>query len=104
MTTKHTPGPWVINQLSTKTGKGVAIDAERINYSLIEICEVWGTRNCDVINEEAMANASLISAAPEMYAALSACHESMAYMSEYDIPLTLPEQVKAALDKASGII
>lgn len=47
-------------------------------------------------------DANLIAAAPEMYAALQACHEAMAYMSEYDIPITLPDQVKAALAKARG--
>jgi hypothetical protein len=46
--------------------------------------------------------ARVIAAATDMYAALQACHEAMAYMSEYDIPITLPDQVKAALDKANG--
>jgi hypothetical protein len=48
--------------------------------------------------------ALLIAAAPDMYAALQACHESMAYMSEYDIPITLPDQVSDALKKARGEI
>lgn len=47
-------------------------------------------------------DARLIAAAPDMYAALQACHEAMEYMSEYDIPIALPDQVKAALEKASG--
>ena len=37
----------------------------------------------------------------EMLAALKACNEAMSYMSEYDIPLTLPKQVKAAIEKAT---
>jgi len=38
----------------------------------------------------------------ELLEALKACDEAMSYMSEYDIPLTLPGQVKAAIDKAIG--
>ena len=38
----------------------------------------------------------------ELVEALKACDEAMSYMSEYDIPLTLPPQVKDALAKAEG--
>ena len=38
----------------------------------------------------------------ELVEALKACDEAMIYMSEYDIPLTLPSQVKDALAKAEG--
>lgn len=38
----------------------------------------------------------------ELVEALNACDEAMSYMSEYDIPLTLPQQVKDALAKAEG--
>jgi hypothetical protein len=48
------------------------------------------------------ANARLIAAAPDLLEALKACDEAMSYMSEYDIPLTLPGQVKAAIAKAIG--
>jgi hypothetical protein len=44
----------------------------------------------------------LIAAAPDLLATLQACDEAMEYMSEYDIPITLPGQVKAALKKATG--
>lgn len=36
----------------------------------------------------------------ELVKALKECDEAMSYMSEYDIPLTLPSQVKDALTKA----
>jgi hypothetical protein len=38
----------------------------------------------------------------ELLEALQACDEAMSYMSEYDIPLMLPAQVKAAIAKATG--
>ena len=38
----------------------------------------------------------------ELLEALKACDEAMSYMSEYDIPITLPAQVKAAIAKAIG--
>jgi hypothetical protein len=44
----------------------------------------------------------LIEAAPDLLDALQACNDAMEYMSEYDIPVTLPHQVKAAITKAKG--
>lgn len=38
----------------------------------------------------------------EMLAVLEECDEAMAYMSEYDIPLCLPDRVKAVIAKAKG--
>ena len=35
----------------------------------------------------------------DMLAALTECDEAMEYMSEYDIPLCLPERVKSAIAK-----
>lgn len=60
-----------------------------------------GVYRCD-ITEFDHPDARLIAAAPDILSALKACHEAMDYMSEYDIPITLPEQVKAAIRKAVG--
>ena len=38
----------------------------------------------------------------EMLTALKQCDEAMSYMSEYDIPITLPATVKSAIAKAEG--
>jgi len=38
----------------------------------------------------------------ELVEALIACDEAMEYMSEYDIPITLPQQVKDAIAKATS--
>lgn len=38
----------------------------------------------------------------EMLAVLKECDEAMVYMSEYGIPLCLPDRVKAVIKKAGG--
>ena len=38
----------------------------------------------------------------DMLAALTECNDAMEYMSEYDIPLCLPERVKSAIAKAQS--
>jgi hypothetical protein len=38
----------------------------------------------------------------ELLAALIQCDEAMVYMSEYDIPLCLPDRVKAAIASVKG--
>lgn len=88
-TPQFTPGPWTLEHdrqegyvQITSNGRPV------IGYPAEE--------------PEELANFQLIAAAPELYEALKQCHDAMEYMSEYDIPLTLPDTVKAALAKAEG--
>lgn len=38
----------------------------------------------------------------EMLSVLEECDEAMTYMSEYDIPLCLPDRVKAVVAKVKG--
>ena len=52
--------------------------------------------------QETIKDARLRDSSSTMLEALLACDEAMEYMSEYDIPITLPEQVKAAIKKATG--
>ena len=82
--TKHTPGPWGYDE----------IDRVVVKESVKDIAYMDSTAS--------EADARLIAAAPCMLAALQACDETMEYMSEYDIPITLPGQVKAAIAKATG--
>ena len=63
------------------------------------VCAVSRPGDVNAIDE---ANARLIAAAPDLLEALKACDEAMSYMSEYDIPITLPDMVKAAIAKAIG--
>ena len=94
MTTQHTPGPWI--------AVGTWVEHPDDNTPDICNCNPFHMMPTSRSHEEACANARLIAAAPELLAALQACDKAMSYMSEYDIPLTLPEQVKAAIAKATG--
>lgn len=96
MSAQHTPGPWT--QGTSKIGLTCVwldgITEQRDGRGL-------GHENTWIdCNTEA--NARLIAAAPELLEALKACDEAMSYMSEYDIPITLPDMVKAAITKAIG--
>lgn len=86
MTTKYTPAPWFFE------------DSDIFNEKGEHIACTDGFFDSDLVNE---ANAKLIAAAPDLLAALIACDEAMEYISEYDIPLTLSQQVKDAIAKAT---
>lgn len=85
---KPTPGPWVLDLDTFPDGGYAYVEAH--------------TRRVALVDEARKADLDLIAAAPDLLAALQACDEAMEYMSEYDIPITLPEQVKAAIKKAMG--
>ena len=98
MSAKHTPGPWttqndgrdIINIQHSNNDPGA------ISMTLAKVIARMTWRS------QAEANARLIAAAPDLLEALKACDEAMSYMSEYDIPITLPDMVKAAIAKAIG--
>lgn len=76
MTSKHTPGPWTTEKMDGHT----AVAANTL------IARVFSTAFKDLENEEA--NAKLISAAPDMRAALIEIHEMWGgddgYLKEVD--------------------
>lgn len=83
MTAKHTPAPW--------DARWMMHNGECSQYLVTH-------KN---LYEECDANAKLIAAAPDLLDALIACNDAMEYMSEYDIPIYLPQQVKDAISKAT---
>ncbi len=93
---KFTPGPWEINSISSKEGKGIAIDAVHPEYGNIEICEIWGAKNADLIDDEAKANANLIASAPDLLDALIGIREIMGI----DWPLPEFDEARAAIAEA----
>ena len=78
------------------TSKTEYLEAEikRLHEEVQEQCRINGMG--------AEREARLMAVNQELVKALKSCDEAMNYMSEYDIPLTLPEQVKAAIRKATG--
>lgn len=89
MTNKHTPAPWGAFKSELRTC-GFEINANGINVATVS--------NYYSIKAN---NHKLIAAAPDLLEALIACNEAMEYMSEFDIPITLPQQVKDAIAKAT---
>ena len=98
MSAQHTPAPWT----AQNDGRDIISiqhsnnDPGAISMTLAKVTARMTWRS------QAEANARLIAAAPDLLEALKACDEAMSYMSEYDIPITLPAQVKAAIAKAIG--
>lgn len=98
MSAQHTPGPWT----AQNNGRDIISiqhsnnDPGAISMTLAKVTARMTWRS------QAEANARLIAAAPDLLEALKACDKAMSYMSEYDIPITLPDMVKAAITKAIG--
>lgn len=87
--TKHTEGPWEV----TEDGTGV----KSVTKDLVIFVEGAVASGC-----EAHANARLASAAPEMFDVLESLEESAEYWSEYDVPIGIVADIRAALEKARG--
>lgn len=104
---KHTPGPWSVGK-PNKAKQRIDIDAMVFDPDLKHtqwtgLARVYGCEDQPATGmQKAWANARLIAAAPCLLEALEACHEAMQYMSEYDIPISLPGKVEAAIKRARG--
>lgn len=55
-----------------------------------------------MVVETRNANARLIAAAPDLLAVALELAESVAYWSEYDVPIGIVERLRAAIAKATG--
>ena len=90
-TTKHTPGPWKVDEI----------------YGLImsEESEIAAVHGASGGPKEAKANAALIAAAPDLYAALEACLHDLAILASRDpenVRARRYEDAKRALARAEG--
>lgn len=99
--TNYTKGPW-------KVGNRIAYgwDIMRVEDEQAWICAV---NNGEILNDcdndlEALANACLISAAPDMYEVLKELEESISYWSEYDVPIGIVDRIRSAIAKAEGVV
>ena len=93
MSTNHTPGPWAT------IGQHEVVVCAKLDGFVAPICsavEVGGRRT----HEEAKANARLIAAAPELFAALKDLlnYENLGAYDRADVR----KQARAAIAKAGG--
>lgn len=109
MNTTHTPGPWAIH---THEGAPYIVAEHGKGWKNPTICNLYD----DVTPEDsvtigawieahdnAVSNARLIAAAPDLLAVLQELEESAAYWSEYDVPLGLVDRMRSAIAKATGV-
>lgn len=102
--TKFTPGPWeahsdLVIAIGTRASTVCAAsDLSALQYAAYSRLNIWSTRF-----HEAIANARLIAAAPDLYAACEACLE---FMTQAHLPReNWPDAAlvaEAALAKARG--
>ena len=103
--TKFTPGPWVVEPVNHDNDGGTLVrltDYPNPNC----VANVWGTESARTPNAEGIANAHLIAAAPDLYAALLVAELASEELCQGQDPanecwVTLAT-VRAALAKARG--
>jgi hypothetical protein len=103
--TKHTPGPW-INIAEDESGYPVISGPDDTNIAQI-LCPLSTSKGKDVgeLLEEVIANKNLITAAPDLLAALKAARDKLDELDGncvdgIDTPLML--SLDAAIAKAEG--
>lgn len=99
---KFTPGPWSVGDGMSKYSNGESIDVRSQQRTVCWI-HFWAdeTVTTKISHEQEMADARLISAAPEL---LEACVALMGELeSRFDYPEPTPDE-SAALRKASAAI
>lgn len=97
---KHTPGPWFIEQTTV-----YALNKERIqvNRFTASIDRGWGDDGKRIEQQEVEANAKLIAAAPELLEALQDLADDIAERFDMDSPSTNPG-IKHCIDAARAAI
>lgn len=92
---KHTPGPWLLEQTTV-----YALNNERVpvNRFTASIDQGWSDNSSRILQQEVEANARLIAAAPCLLEALEACMD-YGSMTGHDWVI---EKALAAIAKARG--
>lgn len=103
---KHTPGEWFIEQALPTENPGIEANVFGKFFSVV----IWG--NAEDTNddggvrgrtpEEALANARLIAAAPDLLEALESITDSDVFEWNGSAAFWLQDKVKAAINKAKG--
>ena len=97
MGTKHTQGPWSCDRISEYTGEMLIVSPDMDTVARIPCL---GARSGKPFCQEA--NARLISAAPDLLAALIATHDRLALNNESGAYSDLVWQARAAIASATG--
>lgn len=103
--TKFTPGPWVVDEDSNIDQIAVRIGTAVESPYCRDVSDLWA---CDIDesenNDQALANAHLIAAAPELYEELESLLDSLAATPELNLSSwgIETDSAKAALAKARG--
>jgi hypothetical protein len=100
MTTKHTPGPWIVDYGDTKGHvKSIAVNPDGYTPTVAR----YDTLVTSISDSEKAANAALIAAAPELLEALEMVESLLIGIAMTDYPVTDElEKVTAAIAKAKG--
>ena len=111
METKHTPGPWTIDDISAEGGGWESIvilsKIQRADHNFHHVCSVdWGGSDDDEpaigeISGEDRANARLIAAAPELLEALENITTGYSELLEGRYGISL-RAAREAIAKAKG--
>lgn len=106
MQTKHTPGPWEV-ELDVVRDGDINVFAPDLHPIAMIDCREHPDDDDDPPREVALANAYLISAAPELLTVLKAAIEHLEYCGygdrwEREISRDLPALLNAAVAKAEG--
>ena len=97
METKWTPGPWALDGKTSPTALFIGGAFHRIASEDARTAFVPDWSGDDAEAAEAIANAHLIAAAPDLYAALEMAHLWLDFDGRFDMQV-----INAALAKARG--
>lgn len=94
---KHTPGPWQLDSVVTTIKAG-----DRIVANTEPLQAVFGTGLRECTEEEKVANARLIAAAPEMLETLKQVAKLVSYFPSTDQGIEAIGSLHTAITKATG--
>ena len=95
MTTKHTPGPWGIDAVPSSDVHYIRSVTDADGRAIAKV-----RHHLEQTMDEAITNARLIAAAPDMLAALRAAHSDIQRIPGHTIDML--GRIEAAIAKAEG--
>jgi hypothetical protein len=98
MSTQHTPGPW-INRVGPSADLIIEGSSEALFPPMVATVSGWHESGHQI---EALANARLIAAAPDLLAALEVCAELLATIPNDTACKVAANHARAAILKANG--